>query len=62
MPMFENVLNVRIRMPITKDYTDPKSFVTKIIGFQKIFSIPNSMTYLPDMIPLLIILSVMKEK
>ena len=62
IPMFENVLNVRIRMPITKDYTDPKSFVTKIIGFQKIFSMPNSMTYLPDMIPLLIKLSKMEER
>jgi 3,5-epimerase/4-reductase len=61
MPLFENVLNVRIRMPITRDYKDPKSFVSKIIGFQKIFSMPNSMTYLPDMIPLLIRLSVMKE-
>jgi len=61
IPMFENVLNVRIRMPITKDYKDPKSFVSKIIGFEKIFSMPNSMTYLPDMIPLLIRLSVMKE-
>jgi 3,5-epimerase/4-reductase len=61
MPMFENVLNVRIRMPITSDYKDPKSFVSKIIGFERIYSMPNSMTYLPDMIPLLIRLSMMKE-
>lgn len=61
LPLFGNVLNVRIRMPIVKDYKDPKSFVSKIIGFQKIHSMPNSMTYLPDMLPLLVELSKMKE-
>jgi 3,5-epimerase/4-reductase len=61
LPFFDNVLNVRIRMPIVKDYKDPKSFVSKIIGFEKIHSMPNSMTYLPDMLPLLVDLSKMKE-
>jgi 3,5-epimerase/4-reductase len=53
IPLFDNTLNIRIRMPIVKDYTDPKSFVSKIISFENIFSMPNSMTYLPNLLPLI---------
>lgn len=51
-----NVLNLRIRMPITSDW-NPKNFVTKITKFKQICSYKNSMTYLPDMIPVMIYLS-----
>jgi 3,5-epimerase/4-reductase len=47
-----NVLNVRIRMPITADRS-PRSFITKIIKYDKICSVPNSMTVLPEMLPIL---------
>lgn len=48
----ENVLNVRIRMPISsKD--NPRNFITKIIKYNKICSIPNSMTVLDDIFPVL---------
>jgi len=47
------VLNVRIRMPITADYNG-RNFVTKIINYEKICSVPNSMTVLPELLPLLI--------
>lgn len=50
----EGVLNVRIRMPITDDLTDPKNFIAKIIRFPKICSHPNSMTYLPELLGYLI--------
>lgn len=54
MHLFENnVLNVRIRMPITSDY-NPRNFITKIINYKKICSVPNSMTVLPELIPLMI--------
>jgi len=50
---FENVLNVRIRMPITGD-NNTKNFITKITKYEKICSVPNSMTVLPELLPVMI--------
>ena len=50
---FDSVLNLRIRMPIV-GYHHPRNFITKITSYEKICSIPNSMTVLDDMIPLMI--------
>jgi 3,5-epimerase/4-reductase len=47
------VLNVRIRMPIV-GYHHPRNFITKITTYEKICSIPNSMTVLDDMIPIMV--------
>ena len=47
-----NTLNVRIRMPISSE-DGPRNFITKIINYPKICSIPNSMTVLDDMLPVL---------
>lgn len=47
------VLNLRIRMPIV-GYHNPRNFITKITNYDKICSIPNSMTVLEDMIPITI--------
>ena len=54
----EQVLNVRIRMPIT-DEVHPRNFITKITRYEKICSIPNSMTVLDDLLPRLVDLCVM---
>lgn len=54
---FPNVLNIRIRMPINDDLTDSNNFITKIMSFPKICSKYNSMSYLPDLLPILIDLS-----
>lgn len=51
--MESNVLNLRIRMPITSDMS-PRNFITKILNYKKICSIPNSMTVLPELIPVMI--------
>lgn len=48
------VLNVRIRMPITNNLRCTKNFIAKIIKYEKICSIQNSMTVLPDLLPVLI--------
>ena len=48
-----STLNVRIRMPIT-DEINPRNFITKITNYQKICSIPNSMTVLNELLPVLI--------
>lgn len=49
----KKVLNVRIRMPIVGHH-HPRNFVTKIVNYDKICSIPNSMTVLEDMVPILV--------
>ena len=46
-------LQARIRMPITADQS-PYSFVTKIVGYENICSIENSMTVLPTLMPCLV--------
>lgn len=60
MQLFDkNVLNLRIRMPITGE-ENSRNFITKIINYKKICSIKNSMTVLPEMLPL--VLNMMKDK
>ncbi len=49
----DNVLNVRIRMPITYD-NSPKNFINKITTYKKICNMYNSMTVLPELLPLMI--------
>lgn len=54
MHFFEDsVLNVRIRMPIL-DIPGPRNFITKIMNYERICSIPNSVTCLPTLIPIMI--------
>ena len=50
------VCNARIRMPITSDM-GPRNFITKIVNYEKICSMENSMSVLDDLIPILIELS-----
>jgi 3,5-epimerase/4-reductase len=54
-----NVLNLRIRMPISNSH-HPHNFITKIINYPNICSKSNSMTVLPTMFP--VILYLMKNK
>lgn len=51
MHLFDDtVLNLRIRMPITaKD--EPRNFITKITHYEKVCSLPNSMTVLDELLP-----------
>ena len=50
MHHYKNVLNLRIRMPITS-VDEPRNFISKIIRYSKICSVPNSMTVLDDILP-----------
>jgi dTDP-glucose 4,6-dehydratase len=60
MHLYENsVLNLRIRMPITGE-ENSRNFITKIINYKKICSIKNSMTVLPELLP--IVLDMMRNK
>eukprot|EP00164_Ancoracysta_twista_P005410 GFYU01007407.1.p1 GENE.GFYU01007407.1~~GFYU01007407.1.p1 ORF type:complete len:308 (-),score=45.65 GFYU01007407.1:617-1540(-) len=48
---YGHVLNLRFRMPITAD-THPRNFVTKITSYSKVISIQNSVSVIPDLLPL----------
>ena len=51
MHLFDNnVLNLRIRMPITGE-KNGRNFITKITNYEKICSVPNSMSVLPELLP-----------
>jgi 3,5-epimerase/4-reductase len=60
MKMFNNVLNVRIRMPIT-DEIHSRNFISKITTYKKICSIHNSMSVLPELLPIMIDMCDKKE-
>lgn len=48
-----NVLNLRIRMPIVGSH-NARNFITKICTYERICSIPNSMSVLDELIPVMI--------
>merc|ERR1712154_446076 len=48
-----NVLNLRIRMPIIGSH-NARNFITKICTYDRICSIPNSMSVLDELIPVMI--------
>jgi len=61
MSLFKNVLNLRIRMPITGE-PNARNFITKITNYEKICSIKNSMTVLPELLPMAMKLAEQNER
>ena len=55
----DSVLNLRVRMPIIAE-DNPRNFITKITNYKKICSIPNLMTVLPELLP--IVFDMLKNK
>jgi dTDP-glucose 4,6-dehydratase len=55
----DNILNLRIRMPITGE-KNGRNFITKIVNYEKVCSVANSMTVLPELLPY--VLDMMKNK
>lgn len=49
----DTVLNLRIRMPIV-DKDCSRNFITKITNYEKICSVPNSMSVLPELLPIVL--------
>lgn len=56
----QSALNVRIRMPITAK-KHARNFITKIVSYSSIHSVPNSMTVLDDLLPVLMDMIVLKR-
>jgi len=52
MKFNSNTLNLRIRMPINSQ-NHHRNFITKIVKYDKVCSIPNSMSVLPTIYPLI---------
>ena len=46
-------LNLRIRMPIVAE-ENPRNFITKILSYSKICSVPNSMSVLDELLPIVL--------
>jgi dTDP-glucose 4,6-dehydratase len=55
----DNTLNLRIRMPIVGKKNE-RNFITKIVNYDKICSIANSMSVLPELLP--VVLKMMEQK
>ena len=49
---YDNVLQLRMRMPIDNDLQNPRNFIHKIANYPKVVNIPNSMTVLDELLPL----------
>lgn len=47
---YSNTCTLRVRMPISDDLS-PRNFVTKIVKYDKVVDIPNSMTVLYELLP-----------
>ncbi len=50
---YPNVLNLRLRMPISDDL-HARNFITKITHYKKVVNVPNSMSVLHELLPLAI--------
>ena len=59
MHHYGNVLNIRMRLPISSE-VHPRNLITKLAGYPKIMSAPNSVTVLPELLPAL--LQLMRKK
>ena len=59
MHLLDNTLNLRIRMCLTPEPCW-RNFITKLVTYEKICSIPNSMSVLPDLIPIMVDMAIHK--
>lgn len=54
---YNNLLVLRLRMPISSDLQNPRNFVYKIAHYDKVVNIPNSMSVLDELLPIAIDMS-----
>lgn len=46
-----NVLQLRLRMPISDEMDHPRNLVRKLVGYERVIDVPNSVTLLPELLP-----------
>ncbi|KAK9664377.1 hypothetical protein RND81_14G037200 [Saponaria officinalis] len=59
---YENVCILRLQMPISSDLSNPRNFINKIIKYNKVVNIANSMTNLDELLPISIEMAKRKLK
>jgi hypothetical protein len=56
LKIYGTTCTLRVRMPISDDLS-PRNFLTKIIKYDRVVDIPNSMTVLTEMLPISLIMA-----
>jgi len=56
LKVFPTTCTLRVRMPISDDLSS-RNFVTKIVKYDKVVNIPNSMTVLTELLPISLIIA-----
>lgn len=52
LKIYPNTCTLRVRMPIGDDLEFPRNFIYKISKYDRVVNIPNSMTVLPELMPI----------
>ena len=50
LKVYSSTLILRVRMPISDDLS-PRNFITKIVKYDRVVNVPNSMTVLYELLP-----------
>lgn len=56
LAVFPTTCTLRVRMPISDDLS-PRNFVTKIVKYDRVVNVPNSMTVLTELLPISLIMA-----
>lgn len=56
LAIYPTTCTLRVRMPISDDLS-PRNFVTKIVKYDRVVNVPNSMTVLTDLLPISLIMA-----
>jgi dTDP-4-dehydrorhamnose reductase len=56
LSVFPTTCTLRVRMPISDDLS-PRNFVTKIVKYDRVVDVPNSMTVLTELLPVSLIMA-----